>query len=122
MNLIPVLRLNFAYAILSHGPTSPKELATGLKQSQLMIERMACLFLVGAVALSGFAQHGLRMNQIQIVGSHNSYHAGMSAAEMALLRRNNPGGAAALAYRHPKIEVQLDAGVRQLELDLYGDA
>ena len=61
------------------------------------------------------------MNQIQVVGTHNSYHAGMAAGEMAVLRKQNAKTAESLAYRHPGIEAQLDAGVRQLELDVYGD-
>ena len=62
------------------------------------------------------------MNQIQFVGTHNSYHAGLAPGEMAVLRKQNPQTAESLAYKHPSIEAQLDAGVRQLELDVYGDA
>lgn len=62
------------------------------------------------------------MNQIQIVGTHNSYHVGLGAGEMAVLRKQNPQSAESLEYKHPRIEAQLDAGVRQLELDVYGDA
>ncbi|MBY0505016.1 MAG: phosphatidylinositol-specific phospholipase C1-like protein [Bryobacteraceae bacterium] len=64
----------------------------------------------------------VRMNQIQFVGTHNSYHVGLASSEMALLRKQNPAAAESLAYRHPPIEAQLDAGVRQLEIDVYGDA
>ena len=41
---------------------------------------------------------------------------------MAVLRKQNPQAAESLAYKHPRIEAQLDAGVRQLELDVFGDA
>lgn len=61
------------------------------------------------------------MNQIQLVGTHNSYHSGLAPGEMAVLRKQNPQAAESLAYKHPRIEAQLDAGVRQLELDVYGD-
>jgi hypothetical protein len=71
-------------------------------------------------ALAAFAQP-VRMNQIQIIGTHNSYHAGLAPSEMTLLRRQNPAAAEALAYRHAPIEAQLDAGARQLEIDVYGD-
>src|SRR6266576_6243600 len=77
--------------------------------------------LLFAACVSCSAQVGLRMNQIQVVGTHNSYHAGLAPGEMAVLRKQNPGAAESLAYRHPKIEAQLDAGVRQLELDVFGD-
>ncbi len=62
------------------------------------------------------------MNQIQLIGTHNSYHSGLAPGEMAVLRKQNPQAAASLDYKHPKIEAQLDAGVRQLEFDVYGDA
>src|SRR5882757_9419807 len=78
--------------------------------------------LLFAVCVSCPAQVALRMNQIQVVGTHNSYHAGLAPGEMAVLRKQNPQAADSLAYKHPKIEAQLDAGVRQLELDVYGDA
>ena len=62
------------------------------------------------------------MNQIQLVGTHNSYHSGLAPGEMAVLRKENPRTAESLAYKHPRIEAQLDSGVRQLELDVYADA
>jgi hypothetical protein len=64
----------------------------------------------------------LRLNEIQIIGSHNSYHAGMGAHEMEFLRARSPKSAADLDYAHPPLDVQLDAGVRQIELDIYADA
>jgi hypothetical protein len=78
------------------------------------------LLALGLIAMCATAQ--LRLNQIQIVGTHNSYHAGISPNEMTYLRQTNPRSADALDYRHPALTVQLDAGVRQLELDVYGDA
>ncbi|MBS1834703.1 MAG: phosphatidylinositol-specific phospholipase C1-like protein [Acidobacteria bacterium] len=80
------------------------------------------LFLLTAAVFLGQPQHGdVRMNQIQIVGTHNSYHAGLAPEEMELLRRNNPQAAASLAYQHPPLEAQLNAGVRKIELDVFGD-
>jgi len=82
---------------------------------------MRQLLLAASICLSCGAQETLRMNQIQFIGTHNSYHAGLAPGEMAVLRKQNPQAAASLNYKHPKIEAQLDAGVRQLELDVYGD-
>src|SRR5215213_8559432 len=82
---------------------------------------MVRLLLAAAVCVSASAQETLRMNQIQFVGTHNSYHSGLAPAEMAVLRKQNPQTAESLAYKHPSIEAQLDAGVRQLELDVYSD-
>jgi len=65
---------------------------------------------------------GLHLNQIQVVGSHNSYHAGMGTHEMELLRARNPKAADDLNYSHPPLDVQLDRGICQIELDIYADA
>ena len=35
--------------------------------------------LLAAVCVSCSAQEALRMNQIQFVGTHNSYHVGLAA-------------------------------------------
>jgi len=68
---------------------------------------------------SGFAQ--IRLNQIQVIGSHNSYHSGLAPSEFAALRKRNPKAAASLEYRHPPLDVQLSSGVRQVELDIFAD-
>jgi hypothetical protein len=78
--------------------------------------------ILSALCLARQPTTALRINQVQIVGTHNSYHAGLDPAEMAILEKQNQQAAKSLAYRHPKIEAQLDAGVRQLELDVFGDA
>ena len=63
-----------------------------------------------------------RLNQIQIIGSHNSYHAGLAPSETALLLKRNPKSAASVEYRHPPLEVQFSKGVRQIELDVFADS
>ncbi len=73
--------------------------------------------------LSCAAAHAqIRLNQIQVIGSHNSYHSGLAPSEKAWLETLNPKSAAALDYRHPPLDVQLSDGVRQVEIDIYGDA
>jgi hypothetical protein len=80
--------------------------------------RQIVFFLV----LASASAQALKLNEIQIVGSHNSYHSGISPNEMAYLRTIDPKAADALDYRHPSLTTQLDDGVRQLEIDVYGDA
>jgi hypothetical protein len=63
----------------------------------------------------------VRLNQIQVIGSHNSYHAGMAPSETAWLAKLNQKSADALEYRHPALDVQFDMGVRQVEIDIYAD-
>src|SRR5215472_8690032 len=63
------------------------------------------------------AVDALKMNQIQVIGSHNSYKAAITPQEMARLRARNPKAADTLDYSHEPLTQQLDAGARQLELD-----
>lgn len=63
----------------------------------------------------------LPINHIQVVGTHNSYHAGIAPEEAILWKKKNPKLYALLDYRHPSLTRQLESGVRQLELDVYAD-
>ena len=78
---------------------------------------MACLSLSSALAQDA----ALKLNQIQVIGTHNSYHAGLPPSEKIWLQRVNPQAASALDYSHPALTQQFDAGVRQIELDVYAD-
>ena len=63
----------------------------------------------------------LKLNQIQAVGTHNSYKQAISPAQMALLRSADPAQADGLDYAHRPLTAQLEAGARQLEIDLLSD-
>lgn len=63
----------------------------------------------------------LRINQIQVIGSHNSYHAGIAPSEAKLFQAVSPDRYQALEYRHHPLDEQLNAGIRQIELDVYAD-
>jgi hypothetical protein len=79
------------------------------------------LFTVAALALAGAAATPQAMNDIQVVGSHNSFKARIPAAVMAKLRAMEPKSADGLDYYHVPLSKQLDAGVRQIELDIFAD-
>lgn len=64
----------------------------------------------------------VRMNQIQVIGTHNSYHAGIAPSEVKLMQQKNPQAYQGLEYKHAPLDKQLSAGVRQIELDIYADA
>ena len=71
------------------------------------------------------AKRPLRMNQIQLIGTHNSYHRELSEPAQAA-HDSFYGGAAIydqfLAYSHASLRNQLRRqGVRGMELDLYPD-
>jgi Phosphoinositide phospholipase C, Ca2+-dependent len=67
------------------------------------------------------ADNNIRMNQIQVIGSHNSYHAGIAPSESKLLMEKNPKLYQAFEYRHRPLDQQLNSGIRQIELDIYAD-
>ena len=61
------------------------------------------------------------MNDVQTVGSHNSFKARIPAAVMAKIRAIEPKLADGLDDYHLPLAQQLDAGIRQLELDIFAD-
>lgn len=83
-------------------------------------------FTLGLVlsALPALAQQGdqLRINQIQVIGSHNSYHAGIAPNESKLWQANNADNYKSLDYQHQPLTQQFDSGVRQIELDIFADS
>lgn len=70
---------------------------------------------------AGAADEPLRLNGIQVLGSHNSYKLAMSAGNFAALKADNPEVAASLEYAHRPLTVQLQRGIRKLELDVFYD-
>jgi hypothetical protein len=63
----------------------------------------------------------LKINQIQVIGTHNSYHAGIAPSESKVWQAKYSDAYKGLDYQHPPLPRQFDAGVRQIELDVYAD-
>jgi hypothetical protein len=63
----------------------------------------------------------IKLNQIQVIGSHNSYHAGIAPNETKVWLAKYPDSYKGLDYSHPSLTRQFDAGVRQIELDVFAD-
>lgn len=63
----------------------------------------------------------LRLNDISVVGTHNSYKLAMPEQTMRLVRAVSPAIAESLDYAHRPLAEQLDAGARQIELDVNYD-
>jgi hypothetical protein len=64
----------------------------------------------------------LRLNDIQALGSHNSYHLEPEPEVMALLQAFDAALADSLAYGHLPLPEQFsDQGIRQIELDVFAD-
>jgi hypothetical protein len=64
----------------------------------------------------------VRINQIQVIGTHNSYHAGLLPGIAKLLEQKNPEAFKGLDYAHAGLAAQLDHGIRQIELDIFADS
>ena len=63
----------------------------------------------------------LKLNQIQVIGSHNSYKSQMAPELLEYLAKVNPSASESLEYAHIPLESQLDLGLRNLELDVFHD-
>lgn len=79
----------------------------------------------GAPAAEAHRGGGVRVNELQVIGTHNSYHREISEPEQAAYEAaiNTPGDYDAfLAYSHATLPRQFARqNVRGLELDLFGD-
>ena len=62
----------------------------------------------------------LRLNQLQVIGSHNSFKAAIEPQLFEMMVAVVPD-AEGLQYAHPSLTDQLNLGLRGLELDLYHD-
>ena len=80
------------------------------------------LALAAAVAASEATAAPVRINQLQVVGSHNSYHVEPSPAEKALRAGSGLIDETSLEYSFAPLGWQLDReDVRQIELDVWAD-
>jgi len=86
-----------------------------------MLKKALTGTVMALVVLCAQAVSQIRLNQIQVIGSHNSYHAGLTPGMAAWLEKRNPKAAETLDYRHPPLDIQLSTGIRQVELDVFAD-
>ena len=84
----------------------------------MILRQSLAAAIVFAIACDPCARAGspdgveeLRINQLQFVGTHNSYHV-----------RAKPSRFVSLNYSHAPLDVQLERGVRSFELDLHDRA
>ena len=81
----------------------------------------AALSILILVKLS-FAQDkaSIRINQIQLIGTHNSYHIALPEKNLKRIGIINRGLKDSLEYTHRPLTEQLEKlGVRHFELDIY---
>jgi membrane-associated phospholipid phosphatase len=74
----------------------------------------------GDTCAEAWMDQRLGMNDLTAVGTHNSYKLPIPDAELQAIIAVNPG-AVALDYSHRPLVEQLDAGARQIEIDVLND-
>ncbi len=63
----------------------------------------------------------VKLNQIQVIGSHNSYKQSMDTAIFQMLQQTDTALAQGLDYSHISLADQLSMGLHNLEIDVYAD-
>ena len=92
--------------------------------SRIRFSKLLALFTVAIFSgcTSPSPSAGLRLNQIQVIGTHNSYHLRGHDSLLALIAENDPALRMELDYGHRPLPEQLARlGIRQIELDCYAD-
>jgi hypothetical protein len=62
-----------------------------------------------------------KLNDIQMIGSHNSYKKSLNTEILALIAKQDAKKAAQINYSHPSLIKQLTIGLRHLEIDIVKD-
>ena len=79
--------------------------------------------LVGGWLVRSRADEPLRLNQIQVIGTHNSYHIAPHPNVLRLLDQKSPGRSEGFDYTHRPFAEQFSRlGIRQVELDVFADS
>jgi hypothetical protein len=92
----------------------------------LTLSIVAC-FVAGCADDGDNPELDLQINEIQVLGTHNSYHVQPRDALLEELRNFenaglvDPGTADSLEYTALPLQEQFDRGVRQIELDIFAD-
>jgi len=83
---------------------------------------LAALTLCTCLAFLSPDLDSLKLNQIQCIGSHNSYKQAIDPALFAMLSKLDSTRFKAIEYSHQTLTKQLDLGLQALEIDIYADA
>lgn len=94
------------------------------KKTLTLLPCLAFLLLTGCSDGNngGIPAPDIRMNQVQYLGTHNSYHIAPRQDVFELLLAFIPDVAPTLLYTHVSLTEQFtDQGIRQIELDVFDD-
>src|SRR5258708_35459668 len=95
-------------------------------RSAMQVVASAAVLAVGHTATAQQSSQAaqdkvVRVNQIQVIGSHNSYHAGFAPSERKYMEMKNPKALPALDYHHAPLTDQLSGCGRQVWTDVFAD-
>ena len=83
--------------------------------------KLALCFALALIPAPAQSAAEPRMNQVQVLGSHNSYKQAIDASLWSLLMKTGDSRLLGIEYSHLPIEKQLDMGLRALEIDVVYD-
>lgn len=63
----------------------------------------------------------VKLNEIQVIGSHNSYKRSIDPALFSYLSKADSASLSKIDYSHIPLSQQLDMGLLDLEIDVYAD-
>ena len=90
--------------------------------SKTLLAILGLICMTAATTLAQTTTDAVKLNEIQVIGTHNSYHLEPDKQVMQLIKGVNAQVADSIAYSHKPIEEQLGRlGVRHFEWDLYAD-
>ena len=92
--------------------------------SSLSIYMLASVifFLIGCNSAMEGNESSLKINNIQVIGSHNSYKQAIEPALLQLLQKETSESFEGLQYKHASMSEQLEGyGLRNLEIDVVYD-
>jgi hypothetical protein len=86
------------------------------------IDRLAGDGPYGQLLGDWVADNCMRLNNVQVLGTHNSYHIQPRPALLQAIASFDPLAAASMEYTHRPLGEQLGLlGIRQVELDVFAD-
>jgi hypothetical protein len=87
------------------------------------IDRLAGDEPFGQLLSEWVADNCMRLNHVQVLGTHNSYHIEPRELLLEFIASIDPAAAASMEYTHRPLDEQFGPllGIRQVELDVYAD-
>ncbi len=93
-----------------------------MQQFNFIFSFFLALFSLSLLATEFATEQPVRLNQLQVIGSHNSYKSGLHTEIAKQINQIQTGYADKINYAHPDLSKQLDMGLRQLEIDVLADS